>query len=293
MNWDRKKILAVTVFTWMISFDPCQVIPTYASPVVVAGQGESQQASVGPGVVSSSEISTPENEQISSQIEDVVLQPVELELNEVQEEIGRQIDPTKPMVALTIDDGPYALVGNQMMDCFAQYDAKATFFMVGNRIATYKTEVQRMVAEGHEVANHSMDHSYFHKLTTAQIQAQVNQCNDAIESACGVRPTLIRLPGGINSATISATVGMPIIQWNIDTQDWKTRNADAIVAEVLNHVTDGDIILLHEIYQASGDAILRIVPELYNRGFQMVTVSEMAAAKGYTLEAGKEYYSLK
>lgn len=291
MKWNYKVMLGVVGLIWSTMFAPCHVIETYASPVITAGQGVEEQTPTGPGEVDSEEVP------IFVPNEEMMLMPVLEEVEEVeqveQESTGRQIDPTKPMVALTIDDGPYALVGNQMMDCFAQYDAKATFFMVGNRIATYKTEVQRMVAEGHEVANHSMDHSYFHKLTTAQIQAQVNQCNDAIESACGVRPTLIRLPGGINSSTISATVGMPIIQWNIDTQDWKTRNADAIVAEVLNHVTDGDIILLHEIYQASGDAILRIVPELYNRGFQMVTVSEMAAAKGYTLEAGKEYYSLK
>lgn len=201
------------------------------------------------------------------------------------------IDPSKPMVALTFDDGPQPSVGNRIMDCLAQYGGKATFFMVGERVGSYKTEVQRMVAEGHEVANHTMNHKYLQKLGAAQIQAQVNQGNDAIQAACGVRPTLLRLPGGNHNSTVTANAGMPMIQWNIDTLDWKTRNADKTVAAVLNHVKDGDIILMHELYGATGDAVARIVPELHKRGFQMVTVSQMAAAKGRTLEAGKLYSS--
>lgn len=201
------------------------------------------------------------------------------------------IDPSKPMVALTFDDGPQPSVGNRIMDCLAQYGGKATFFMVGERVGSYKTEVQRMVAEGHEVANHTMNHKYLQKLGAAQIQEQVNKGNDAIQAACGVRPTLLRLPGGNHNATVLANTGMPMIQWNIDTLDWKTRNADKTVAAVLNHVKDGDIILMHELYSATGDAVLRIVPELHKRGFQMVTVSQLAAAKGKTLEAGKLYSS--
>lgn len=177
------------------------------------------------------------------------------------------------------------------MDCLAQYGGKATFFMVGERVGSYKTEVQRMVAEGHEVANHTMNHKYLQKLGAAQIQAQVNQGNDAIQAACGVRPTLLRLPGGNHNSTVVANAGMPMIQWNVDTLDWKTRNADKTVAAVLNHVKDGDIILMHELYGATGDAVARIVPELHKRGFQMVTVSQMAAAKGRSLEPGKLYSS--
>ncbi len=204
---------------------------------------------------------------------------------------GRYIDPNKPMVALTFDDGPQPSVGNRIMDCLAQYGGKATFFMVGDRVASHQAEVQRMVAEGHEVANHTMNHKYLQKLGAAEIQAQVVKGNDAIEAACGVRPKLLRLPGGNHNAAVRANTHMPMIQWNIDTLDWKTKNADKTVAAVLDHVKDGDIVLMHELYKQSGDAALRIIPELHNRGFQMVTVSEMAAAKGVTLEAGKLYSS--
>ena len=206
---------------------------------------------------------------------------------------GRVVDPSRPMVALTFDDGPQPSVGNRIMDCLAQYGGKATFFMVGERVGSYAAEVQRMVAEGHEVANHSMNHKYFQKLGPAQIQAQVSQANDAIEAACGVRPKLMRLPGGNVNNTVKANVNMPMIQWNIDTLDWKTKNADKTVQAVLSKVKDGDIVLMHELYSQSGDAAVRMIPELVNRGFQLVTVSEMAAAKGKTLEPGKLYSSMR
>lgn len=210
---------------------------------------------------------------------------------EIQDQTGtgRQIDPSKPMVALTFDDGPQPSVGNRIMDCLAQYGGKATFFMVGSRAGSYKMEIQRMVAEGHEVANHTMNHKYLQKLGAGQIQEEVNRGNDAIESACGVRPTLLRLPGGNHNATVVANTHMPMIQWSVDTLDWKTRNADKTTSAVLNHVKDGDIVLMHELYTSTADAVERIVPELARRGFQMVTVTEMANARGKSLQAGHLY----
>ena len=270
------------------------------SPTVVSGQnapgsgnsgalasnGEVTGIAEGPGGIKSEPVDPVTPEELAAQ---EAAQAAGSQQSTAQTTDG--IDPSKPMVALTFDDGPQPSVGNRIMDCLAQYGGKATFFMVGERVGSYKTEVQRMVAEGHEVANHTMNHKYLQKLGAAQIQAQVNNGNDAIQAACGVRPTLLRLPGGNHNSTVVANTGMPMIQWNIDTLDWKTRNADKTVAAVLNHVKDGDIILMHELYGATGDAVMRIVPELHKRGFQMVTVSQMAAAKGRTLEAGKLYSS--
>ena len=275
------------------------------SPTIVSGQGQSAPGSTGSensAPVSAGEVTgIPEGPGGIKSESVTPVTPEELAAQEAAQAAAQQstgqsqttdgIDPSKPMVALTFDDGPQPSVGNRIMDCLAQYGGKATFFMVGERVGSYKTEVQRMVAEGHEVANHTMNHKYLQKLGAAQIQAQVNNGNDAIQAACGVRPTLLRLPGGNHNATVLANAGMPMIQWNVDTLDWKTRNADKTVAAVLNHVKDGDIILMHELYGATGDAVARIVPELHKRGFQMVTVSQMAAAKGRSLEAGKLYSS--
>lgn len=203
---------------------------------------------------------------------------------------GRYIDPNKPMVALTFDDGPQPSVGNRIMDCLAQYGGKATFFVVGDRVPSQVAEIQRMVAEGHEVANHTMNHKYLQKLGAAEIQAQVKKCNDAVEAACGVRPTIMRLPGGNYNSTVLTNTHMPMVQWNIDTLDWKTKNSQSTVNAVVGKVKDGDIVLMHELYSQTGDGALQIIPALTEQGFQLVTVSEMAAAKGVDLKAGKLYF---
>lgn len=193
---------------------------------------------------------------------------------------GRVIDPSRPMIALTFDDGPYAPVGNQIMDCLSQYGGKATFFVVGNRVASYSREMKRMVSEGHEIGNHTYEHKYLTKLNGSQIQSQIARCNSAIEAVTGVRPTLVRLPGGMKNATVLANIREPIIMWSIDTNDWKTRNTRKIVDSVLGKVRDGDIVLMHELYSQTGAAALEIIPALTQAGYQLVTVSEMAQYRG-------------
>ncbi|WP_242972304.1 polysaccharide deacetylase family protein [Lachnoclostridium edouardi] len=205
---------------------------------------------------------------------------------------GRVIDPARPMVALTFDDGPMASVGNQIMDCLAQYGGKATFYVVGNRCASYVAEMQRMVAEGHEIGNHTYEHKYLNKLNTAQIRAQIDKGADAVQAVCGVRPKTVRLPGGNKNATVLSAVQEPIVLWSIDTLDWKTKNAQSTVNKVLSNVKDGDIVLMHELYSATGQAALQLIPELTNRGYQLVTVSEMAQYRG-GLQNGQIYYSIR
>lgn len=204
---------------------------------------------------------------------------------------GRQIDKTRPAAALTYDDGPHPPVGNRIMDVMARYGQKCTFFMVGNRVSGRADEVRRMAAEGHELANHSHSHAYLNKVSAEAVRQEVDACNDAIAAAAGVSPGLMRLPGGLKNDTVMSNIGMPVILWNIDTKDWKTRNSDQVTAEVLNNIKDGDVVLMHELYNSTADATERIVPELTARGFQMVTVSELAAIKGVGLNPGQIYYS--
>lgn len=225
--------------------------------------------------VSSQENGT--NESASEETGQVKIQPAET---------GRQIDPNRPMVALTFDDGPYAPVGNQIMDSLAQYGGKATFFVVGSRAAAYETELKRMVAEGHEIGNHTFDHKYLTKLSGAQIQNEINRCSDAVFAASGVRPLLVRLPGGLKNHTVLSNVKAPIIMWSIDTLDWKTRNTRKTVHSVLSKVRDGDIVLMHELYPQTGAAALEIIPKLTEAGYQLVTVSEMAQYRGGVVSGG-------
>lgn len=201
---------------------------------------------------------------------------------------GRWIDPSKPMIALTFDDGPYAPVGNRIMDCLEQYNGRSTFFVVGNRVSQYKTEIRRMHDNGHEIANHTYEHKYLTKLGAEAIRSQIERCNDAVAAITGEAPKLVRLPGGLKNSTVLANVHYPMIMWNIDTMDWKTKNAQKTIAAVVGKVHDGDIVLMHELYTASGDAAVSIIPALTEQGFQLVTVSEMARFRG-GVSAGKIY----
>ena len=202
----------------------------------------------------------------------------------------RQLDPNRPMVALTFDDGPYAKVGNRIMDCAAQYNAKVTFYVVGDRVNTYASEMRRMVNEGHEVGNHTMNHKILTKIGAGEIAAQIEKCNQAVQNVTGIRPRTVRLPGGGKNSTVLANISQPIILWNLDTLDWKHRNAATSVQKVLSSVKDGDVILMHELYTASADAACQLIPELTARGYQLVTVSELAQYRG-GLNNNRVYYS--
>ena len=192
------------------------------------------------------------------------------------------VDPSKPMIALTFDDGPSGAT-SRILDALEANGGRATFFMVGNRMRSYPSVINRMVALGCEPASHTWDHSYLTKLSEGQIFSNLNQVDDTLQSIAGVRTVIVRPPGGfINDASKAALAkrGTPAVLWSIDTLDWKTRNAQKTIDTVLSNVKDGDIILMHDLYETSADAAAVLIPELKNRGYQLVTVSELASYRG-------------
>ncbi|MGN1168335.1 MAG: polysaccharide deacetylase family protein [Lachnospiraceae bacterium] len=198
------------------------------------------------------------------------------------------IDPDKPMVALTFDDGPGKRTG-EILDVLEEYDAHATFFMLGQRISSYESVVKKMKEIGCELGNHSYDHTSLTKLSIEGIKDQINSTNKALKKAAGSEATVMRPPYGAVNDTVKSNVGMPMIMWNIDTLDWKTRDANKTIDAVLNDVEDGDIVLMHDIHSETVDAVIELVPRLEEAGFQMVTVSELAAAKGKEMKNGGRY----
>ncbi|MDO4438816.1 MAG: polysaccharide deacetylase family protein [Eubacteriales bacterium] len=204
---------------------------------------------------------------------------------------GRELDLRKPMIALTFDDGPNSKAGNEIMDSLESYNGRATFFVVGERVSSRQTVVKRMIDNGHEIGNHSMGHKYFHKLDAEGIRNQVEACNNIVEEVTGVRPVLMRLPGGIKNDTVMQNIGMPVISWNIDTRDWSTKDPAKTVEAVIGKVKDGDIVLMHELYSETAEAVRQMLPQLSEQGFQFVTVSELIKFKGKTVEPNKIYYS--
>lgn len=201
------------------------------------------------------------------------------------------IDPNKPMVALTFDDGPQPDVTNRILDKLSKYNSRATFFVVGERVNGYADCLKRAVALKCEIGNHTYHHQNLTKENSDGIINEINSTNTAVENITGVAPVVARAPGGALNDTARANAGMPFIFWSIDTLDWKYRNAESVIKRAKSEVKDGSIILMHDLYASTGDAVDVLVPWLCENGYQLVTVSEMMAVKGINMEDGKTYVS--
>ncbi len=192
------------------------------------------------------------------------------------------------MIALTFDDGPGPYT-DKILDCLEKYNAKATFFVVGNRIGSYSAQLKREAQLGMEIGCHSWDHTQLTKLSESGISSQVFNTNNKVKAVAGVYPATLRPPYGSYNNLVKSVSKAPIIMWSIDTLDWKTKNADKTYNAVMENVRDGDIILMHDIHSATADAAVRLIPALIDAGYQLVTVSELGYYKKGGLKAGTVY----
>ena len=199
---------------------------------------------------------------------------------------------SQPMIALTFDDGP-GIYEDRILDALQASGARATFFMVGEEVVKYPAAVRRMAEMGCELGNHTWHHDNLSELSDDGIRETIRKTNEAVYQASGSQVTVVRPPYGStrnNTLPVLGSMGYPAILWSLDTEDWKhKKEPDATVQAVLTQVKDGDIILMHSIHSASVTALETMLPELVARGYQLVTVSEMAQAKGAVLEPGKRY----
>ena len=205
--------------------------------------------------------------------------------------VSHGIDPSRPMIALTFDDGPKTSVTGRILDSLQANGGRATFFMLGSNVNANAGVIKRMVDQGCEVANHTHDHKYLTKIGAEGIVSQVGSTNQKIQAVCGVAPTLLRPPGGYKDAAslaVLGSMGMPAVMWSIDTRDWQHKNSQKTIETVLSQVKDGDIILMHDIYDPTADAAVTLIPELTASGYQLVTVSELASYRG-GMQPGHSY----
>lgn len=205
------------------------------------------------------------------------------------------IDTSKPMIALTFDDGPRAGRTMRIVESLKANDARATFFVVGKSIQGNESILKSIAGNGNEIGNHTYAHAYITKQSEAGRREAIVSVNTMVENITGSKPSTFRPPGGYIDAVSQETLrgmGLPVIMWSIDTLDWKTRNTNATIQAVLSQVKDGDIILMHDIHEPTVEAALVLIPELKKRGYQLVTVSEMAALRG-GMEAGHKYYKFR
>ncbi len=204
---------------------------------------------------------------------------------------NRVIDPEKPMVALTFDDGPYPPVTKKILETLEKYDARATFFVMGNRMDLYGETAKLVFDSGNQIGNHSYSHKDLTKLDKKGIEQEVDYSNECINQVADVGDAFLRPPYGAKNEKVSEFVKVPMIGWCVDTLDWKSRDKNAVFEEIKKSVSDGAIILMHDLYPSTADAIELAVPWLIEQGYQVVTVEEMFEAKGIELEAGKIYHN--
>lgn len=204
--------------------------------------------------------------------------------------IRTDLDTSKPMVAFTFDDGPNSTSTGIILKALEENNCSATFFIVGERVnnSTHAWCVKEMVENGFELGNHTFDHNHYGTEVTVE---DISRCTDILLKTVGQLPVLFRPTGGYMTDTITAACGAPIILWNIDTEDWKEKNADDVYEQLISGLNTGDIVLMHDLFPGTAEAVERAVPVLVKEGYQIVNVSELAYYYGVTLENGKAYYS--
>ena len=195
-------------------------------------------------------------------------------------------DPSqhKTRIAFTFDDGPGEYT-DELLDCLEENNAHATFFMLGQNVGSWESTVQRMADIGCEIGSHSWDHPNLYDLSMDSVAKEFSDTDAALEKACGQKASVARAPYGNWSDDIISTVGKPFFTWSLDSMDWSYLDVNKDYDAVMNgDLTDGSIILMHDIHEPSVKAAIKMIPELVQKGYKLMTVSELAAAKGVTLQ---------
>ena len=190
----------------------------------------------------------------------------------------------KNNIALTFDDGPHPKQTHKILEILDKYNIKATFFVVGINAENYPEALKSIAKSGHEIGNHTFSHKYVKGKETDVVTKDLERCKNAINKICGETPVLFRAPGGlmdeISVSNAEAFDDYSIIYWSIDTMDWAHHSPNEIADHVLTNIKSGDIILMHDYIgynSPTAEALELIIPELLDRGFNFVTVSELIA----------------
>ena len=192
------------------------------------------------------------------------------------------------LVAFTFDDGPsYNTI--KIVNTLVKYDSKATFFLVGNQIEKYAKTMDVLVKNGMDIGNHTYSHKELTKLRDKEILKEIDLTNEVIYNKTGIKPMFLRPSYGAMNKRIKKLSTMPIIVWNIDTLDWKYHNSNKIKDKILKYVSDGDIILMHDTYVATLNAVEMVIPELKKQGYKIVSVNELFKYKGVKPKLGIGY----
>lgn len=196
------------------------------------------------------------------------------------------VDPNQKMIALTFDDGPHIENTEKIMDAIESYGGRSTFFMLGQNVRRYPNIVKEVYSRGHEVANHSWDHSFrlsaslSNPMNQQEVLDELYNTNDEIYKLIGIEPTLFRPPFGAINQTLREACEMPMVLWDVDSRDWETHNPKSIHDTILESVKNGgQVILLHDIHKDTVSGVISVLKELHDQGYQFVSVSTLLKYK--------------
>ncbi len=196
------------------------------------------------------------------------------------------------LVAITFDDGP-GLYTSDLIDRLNERDVKATFFIVGSNAEYYPDVIKKAAESGHQIGNHSYDHSLLTKLSADEIQNEIDSTNKLLKQADGNDTHYLRPPYGEYNSDVASAANSPMVYWSVDTEDWKTLDSQAVYDSIMNNVYDGAIILCHDIYDTSCDGAIMAIDALKADGWTFVTVEELLTRRGINPENGVMYYDAK
>lgn len=188
--------------------------------------------------------------------------------------VDKIIDYDKKVIALTFDDGPSKYT-KKIVDLLNEYDANATFFILGNKVEIYNETLTYLLESGNEIGNHSYNHKWLKNVAKEELLEQITKTQDIIEKNLNYTPTLFRPTYGSVNNLMKENVKLDIVLWNLDTLDWKYKNSKKISENLLKKVKDKDIILMHDTYEYTYNALKIIIPALKEEGYQFITVSEL------------------
>ena len=192
--------------------------------------------------------------------------------------------------ALTFDDGPSGSNTPKVLNSLMETGVSATFFVIGNRVSDYRYLVQREHDEGHAVASHNWHHGNVTKSSVSALRAMPAKVDRAMIQAIGIPVRYDRVPGGRYPRMIKAKVGWAYIQWSLDTYDWRGRSTSQVMSKVRRAIQDGDVILCHDIKDNAPETTRQMVKYLEEQGYMLLTVDELFAKDGVTLQPDKVYY---
>lgn len=185
-------------------------------------------------------------------------------------------EPGSKRIALTFDDGPSAYT-MQILNSLARYNAKATFFVLGSLVKSRPDVIREIHNRGHEIGNHSYNHPRLTSLSNNEVLYQINTTNSLVEQITGQKPRIIRPPYGSVNDRIRSLTTMPFINWNIDTKDWKYRSSSHLISHIKRYAKNNGIVLMHDLYGSTANALDDILAYLHSQGYTFVTVSELVS----------------